>query len=99
MNNKAFANVAVNRSFQKYIICDSNSLSEAIKVYVDFIETPASERDLLDEPKCPKVDSWTSFFFFWVITWPAIFLPLSFFYFILIFYKRILVVVFENVHY
>nr|XP_024928613.2 dicer-like protein 4 [Ziziphus jujuba var. spinosa] len=54
VNNKAFANVAVNRSFQKYIICDSNSLSEAIKVYVDFVETPASERDLLDEPKCPK---------------------------------------------
>lgn len=57
MNNKAFANVAVDRSFQKYLICDSSSLSEAIKDYVDFIKTPASERGLLDEPKCPKVDS------------------------------------------
>lgn len=55
VNNKAFAYVAVARSFQKFLICDSSSLSEAIKVYVDFINTPASERDLLGEPKCPKV--------------------------------------------
>ncbi|KAH0970234.1 hypothetical protein GBA52_022390 [Prunus armeniaca] len=54
VNNKAFANVAVDRSFHKFLICDSSSLSEAIKVYVDFIDTPASERGLLDGPKCPK---------------------------------------------
>lgn len=60
VNNKAFANVAVDRSFHKFLICDSSSLSEAIKVYVDFIDTPASERGLLDGPKCPKVCIQTS---------------------------------------
>ncbi|KAF3452999.1 hypothetical protein FNV43_RR03432 [Rhamnella rubrinervis] len=54
VNNNAFANVAVDRSFQKFLICDSSSLSEVIDVYVDFIKAPASERDLRDEPKCPK---------------------------------------------
>ena len=55
VSNNAFANVAVDRSFQKFLICDSSSLSEAINVYVDFVKAPASERGLLDEPKCPKV--------------------------------------------
>lgn len=55
VNNKAFANVAVDRSFHKFLISDSSSLSEAIENYVGFIETAASDRGLLDGPKCPKV--------------------------------------------
>ncbi|XP_068345228.1 dicer-like protein 4 [Pyrus communis] len=54
VNNKAFANVAVDRSFHKFLISDSSSLSEAIESYVGFIETAASDRGLLDGPKCPK---------------------------------------------
>ena len=57
VNNQAFANVAVDRSFQKFIICDSSSLSKAISNYTYFIKEPASESSLNDWPKCPKVDS------------------------------------------
>jgi len=38
VNNKAFACVTVDRSFDKYLLCDSNGLSEAIKKYVDTFE-------------------------------------------------------------
>lgn len=54
VNNQAFANVAVNRSFHKFLIFDSNFLSNSINNYVDYIKTP-STRELLEEPKCPKV--------------------------------------------
>ena len=56
VNNKAFANVAVDRSFHKFLICDSSSLTEAIKIYVDSVKTPAPEGSLLEGPKFPKVD-------------------------------------------
>ncbi len=56
VNNKAFANVAVDRSFHKFLICDSSSLTEAIKIYVDSVKTPTPEGSLLEGPKCPKVD-------------------------------------------
>lgn len=55
VNNRAFANVAIGRSFHKFLICDSSNLSEAIKNYADSVKTPASGRSLLEGPKCPKV--------------------------------------------
>jgi len=57
VNNKAFACVAVDRSFDKYLLCDSNSLSEAIKKYVEYVRGPST--DIAEGPKCPKVDTMT----------------------------------------
>ncbi|XP_021275639.1 dicer-like protein 4 isoform X1 [Herrania umbratica] len=54
VNNKSFANVAVDRSLHKFLIRDSCPLSEAIEKYVDFI-TSSPERGLFEGPKCPKV--------------------------------------------
>ncbi|XP_057995567.1 dicer-like protein 4 isoform X2 [Hevea brasiliensis] len=54
VNNRAFANVAIDRSLHKFLLCDSSNLSEAIKNYVDSVKTPASGRGLLEGPKCPK---------------------------------------------
>lgn len=55
VDNKSFANVAVQRSFHKFLLCDSSNLLEAIDKYVGFIETPSSEDHMIKEPKCPKV--------------------------------------------
>ncbi|KAF8031365.1 hypothetical protein BT93_D0530 [Corymbia citriodora subsp. variegata] len=54
VNNKAFANVAVDRSFHKFLLCDSSSLSEAIKDFVEFVEKSTSLKGSLEGPKCPK---------------------------------------------
>ncbi|MED6180828.1 endoribonuclease Dicer [Stylosanthes scabra] len=53
VNNKAFACVAVDRSFDKFLLCDSSSLSEAVKKYVDYISRPSSS-SVNEGPKCPK---------------------------------------------
>lgn len=55
-NNKAFADISVYRSLHDFLLSDSHDLSEAVKDYVDFVNTPVSERAQLEEPKCPKVD-------------------------------------------
>ncbi|XP_050216578.1 dicer-like protein 4 isoform X2 [Mercurialis annua] len=55
VNNRTFAIVAVDRSFPRFLICDSENLSEAIQTYVNFIKEPASEGNLFEGPKCPKV--------------------------------------------
>lgn len=55
VRNEAFANVAVDRFFYKFLLCDSASLQSDIKSYVDFIKAPPSERDSLEQPRCPKV--------------------------------------------
>ncbi|XP_020236092.1 dicer-like protein 4 isoform X2 [Cajanus cajan] len=54
VNNKAFACVAVDRSFDKFLLCDSNCLSEAIKKYVDYVRRPVSVCGIKEGPKCPK---------------------------------------------
>ncbi|CAN0901094.1 Dicer-like protein 4 [Linum grandiflorum] len=54
VNNRAFANVAVARSFHKFLISDSSALSEAIKAFVDFIQAPSKEGGLSEGPRCPK---------------------------------------------
>ncbi|KAL1372177.1 hypothetical protein HN51_002320 [Arachis hypogaea] len=53
VNNKAFACVAVDRSFDKFLLCDSSNLSEAVKKYVDYIRRPLSS-NVNEGPKCPK---------------------------------------------
>ncbi|XP_047169317.1 dicer-like protein 4 isoform X2 [Vigna umbellata] len=53
-NNKAFACVAVDRSFDKYLLCDSNRLSEAIKKYVDYVRSPSTDSGIKEGPKYPK---------------------------------------------
>ncbi|XP_022729085.1 dicer-like protein 4 isoform X2 [Durio zibethinus] len=53
VNNKSFANVAVDRSLHKFLIHESCPLNEAIEKYVDFI-TSSPERGLFEGPKCPK---------------------------------------------
>uniref|UniRef100_A0A7N2L0R6 Dicer-like protein 4 n=2 Tax=Quercus lobata TaxID=97700 RepID=A0A7N2L0R6_QUELO len=54
VNNKAFANVAVDRSFHQFLICDSSGLTEAIKIYVDSVKNPAPEGNPHEGPKYPK---------------------------------------------
>ncbi|XVF48473.1 hypothetical protein PTKIN_Ptkin03bG0193100 [Pterospermum kingtungense] len=53
VNNKSFANVAVDRSLHKFLIRDSYPLNEAIEKYVNFI-TSSPKRGLFEGPKCPK---------------------------------------------
>ncbi|XP_031480421.1 endoribonuclease Dicer homolog 4 isoform X3 [Nymphaea colorata] len=55
VNNNFFAHVAVRCSLHSYLINGSSALSELINKFVDFVQAPASERDLAHEPKCPKV--------------------------------------------
>ncbi|GAB4832726.1 endoribonuclease Dicer [Ancistrocladus abbreviatus] len=54
VNNSSFARVAVNLSFHKFIIDDSPILHTDIDKYVNYIEAPDSEKQLLEEPPCPK---------------------------------------------
>lgn len=56
VNNKAFACVAVDRGFDKFLLCDSSSLSVAINEYVAYIRRPVSNSGINEGPKCPKVD-------------------------------------------
>ncbi|WCJ29844.1 dicer-like 4 [Euphorbia peplus] len=55
VNNRAFASVSIDRSFHKFIICDSSKLSEAIKNYEDSLKGLALDRGSLEGLKCPKV--------------------------------------------
>ncbi|CAL5339512.1 unnamed protein product [Camellia sinensis] len=54
VNNNSFADIAVHRSFHKFIICDSSSLCASMNKYVDFIRTTASENGIVERPSCPK---------------------------------------------
>ncbi|KAF5945922.1 hypothetical protein HYC85_016150 [Camellia sinensis] len=54
VNNNSFADIAVHRSFHKFIICDSSSLCASMNKYVDFIRTTASEKGIVERPSCPK---------------------------------------------
>ncbi|XP_027329743.1 dicer-like protein 4 [Abrus precatorius] len=54
VNNKAFACVALDRSFDKFLLCDSSSLSDAIKKYGDYIRRPVSGSGTNEGPTCPK---------------------------------------------
>lgn len=54
VNNAAFAKIAINHSFHKYLLCDSHNLREAIDDFVKYIEMSSSGGSMLEEPKCPK---------------------------------------------
>ncbi|KAI8023022.1 Dicer-like protein 4 [Camellia lanceoleosa] len=54
VNNNSFADIAVHRSFHKFIICDSSSLCASMNKYVDFIRTTASKKGIVERPSCPK---------------------------------------------
>lgn len=53
--NEAFANVAVDRLFYKFLICDSTSLRSNIESYANFIQAPPSERASLEQLRFPRV--------------------------------------------
>ncbi|KAJ1271827.1 hypothetical protein BS78_06G155400 [Paspalum vaginatum] len=55
VNNNSFAYVAVKKSILKYIIKDSNYLTAAVNKYENYINLSNSEKDLVEEPACPKV--------------------------------------------
>ncbi|KAK4798282.1 hypothetical protein SAY86_030608 [Trapa natans] len=55
VNNKAFAHVALERNFHKFLICDSDGLSNAIKEFEEYLKKSASERCHLEPIRCPKV--------------------------------------------
>lgn len=57
VNNNCFAGIAVNRSFHKYIICDSSSLCKSMHKYIDYINstrTSSLDENLVEAPACPK---------------------------------------------
>ncbi|KAJ0076978.1 hypothetical protein Patl1_35319 [Pistacia atlantica] len=54
LNNKAFANVAVDRSLHNFLMFNSSGFSEAINNYVKFLKTSPSSRKLIEGTKCPK---------------------------------------------
>ncbi|URE34706.1 hypothetical protein MUK42_13295 [Musa troglodytarum] len=55
VNNNSFANVAVWLSLHKYLMKDARSLDEAINKFESFVPLPDLEKDLIEEPACPKV--------------------------------------------
>ncbi|XP_074579672.1 endoribonuclease Dicer homolog 4 isoform X2 [Curcuma longa] len=55
VNNNSFANVAVQRSLHKYLIQDSRCLAEAVHEFESFVLLSDLEKDLIEEPACPKV--------------------------------------------
>ncbi|XP_073000978.1 endoribonuclease Dicer homolog 4-like isoform X2 [Typha latifolia] len=55
VNNNSFAHIAVSRSLHKYLIKDSNSLTEAVNKFKNFVQLFEAEKDLVEEPACPKV--------------------------------------------
>lgn len=57
VNNKAFAHVAVDRNFHKFLIHDSSALSNAIQEFEEYTKKPASDRGPLEAVRCPKVRS------------------------------------------
>ncbi|GMN70654.1 hypothetical protein TIFTF001_039694, partial [Ficus carica] len=54
VNNKFFAKVAADQSFQNFFLSDDSILSKNINEYVDFIQAPPSESIMDDRPKFPK---------------------------------------------
>lgn len=62
VNNNSFAYVAVKKSIHKYLIKDSNYLTAAVNKYENYVNLSSSEKDLLEEPTCPKVYAFIDFF-------------------------------------
>ncbi|KAM7263172.1 hypothetical protein ACFE04_000855 [Oxalis oulophora] len=54
VSNKAFATVATDRFFHKYLLYESDALARAINDYVNFIKTSSPQSAISAGPKCPK---------------------------------------------
>lgn len=54
VNNNSFAGIAVNRSFYKYMLCDSTSLVLSMDKYANFFKTSASKNGVVETVSCPK---------------------------------------------
>lgn len=57
VNNNSFAHIAVQKSFHEYLIKESDSLTQAVKRFKNFVLLSEAEQDLIEEPACPKVCS------------------------------------------
>jgi endoribonuclease Dicer len=55
VNNNSFAYVAIKKSIHKYLIKDSNYLTEAVNRFENYVNLSKLKKDLLEEPACPKV--------------------------------------------
>ncbi|XP_062184952.1 endoribonuclease Dicer homolog 4 isoform X3 [Phragmites australis] len=55
VNNNSFAYVAVKKSIHKYLIKDSNHLTAAVNTFENYVNLSNSEKNLSEEPACPKV--------------------------------------------
>jgi endoribonuclease Dicer len=55
VNNNSFAHVAIKKSIHKYLIKDSKYLMAAVNKFENFVNLSNSEKDLSEEPACPKV--------------------------------------------
>ncbi|KAK1414006.1 hypothetical protein QVD17_29743 [Tagetes erecta] len=53
VNNNSFAGISVNRSFYKFMLCDSASLTQSVHKYVEFCNT-SSNNVLVETVPCPK---------------------------------------------
>ncbi|XP_063950515.1 dicer-like protein 4 isoform X1 [Daucus carota subsp. sativus] len=54
VNNICFANIAISRSFYKYIISESSGLCKSMEKYVLFSRTHQLDGNLVEVPPCPK---------------------------------------------
>nr|XP_043623396.1 dicer-like protein 4 isoform X2 [Erigeron canadensis] len=54
VNNNSFAGIAVSRSFYKYLLCDSSSLTQAMNKYAEFFMTTSPDNGLVETVSCPK---------------------------------------------
>ncbi|XP_076937243.1 dicer-like protein 4 [Bidens hawaiensis] len=54
VNNNSFAGIAVNRSFYKFMLCDSTSLTKSMNKYAEFFKTSSSNNALGETVPCPK---------------------------------------------
>lgn len=64
VNNICFANIAISRSFYKYIISESSGLCKSMEKYVLFSRTHQLNENLVEVPPCPKVNTVAPFSFF-----------------------------------
>lgn len=55
VNNNSFAYVAIKKFIHKYLIKDSKYLMAAVNKFEKYVNLSNSEKDLSEEPACPKV--------------------------------------------
>ncbi|KAK9060685.1 hypothetical protein SSX86_021391 [Deinandra increscens subsp. villosa] len=54
VNNVSFASIAVNRSFYKFMLCDSDGLTQSMNKYAEFFKTSSSNNVSAESVPCPK---------------------------------------------